>query len=1067
MKKTKYFIIVLAIVGIFLFGINLQAQRTTININLGYYDENTDEVEFLASNAYYGSLFTFEAPNIRNEQTFLYWIVNGKLRTDLKREVNIVVQSKLDLIAVYKPDNKHAVFFVDTNGDVIDKYPLFVTEQDDINVPAEPKKPQSTFLGYVNLKDDYLSAEPSKTVLKATQSEIYVAKYNISSTTNYKLNVDSNITKSPNKTKYKLNEEVTLTAEPTSGGKAFSYFIDEQGSIISTKNIISVSITANREIKAIYGDQNSISASIVSIVGPLSLTAGFNSFVGKFELNENHTLIEHAFEFVGEDDEIIIAQSNVYNQATNEYLMTFPLNVEKISAYLIYEDQFGSLIKITSSETAVFATDLFISEYIEGSGYNKALEIYNGTGMAVDLSKYKIRTFVNGAENPSTLLQLEGFLEHGETFVISSDNKNTSSILKNKANLLSNSQVMTFNGNDVIALYKNDSIIDLIGIVGDEENFAINVTLVRNSDVTSPSPIWEKNEWAEYGIDTFDYLGNHEIDTSDSIIYDINRLTYVEENLELQTFFNVNGYLNLFQSLNLGAHLSFEYKDEGNLYNNLIDLETGLVEMPEVANTHYVSLIADIVVGEFQTTKEFEVIISNQVVSDARDAASGNDVHFHGVVTGIAESRYIYVSDPDGTTIHLYNPTIPNKLWIGDLVVVEGQRDNFNGQQQIYEPIITIVDKNKPLPPTLEFEFIPDFIEADQGKRFTIRKLIATKISPDNRTLTVKDENDNTVLVYIDPANATLNTYLTTLVGEEVILKNIHLGWWYSEPQFLLHNNRQIVTLESENEDWGPAPTVESSVELNSFYNNIGYVEGNVLKAALHNLLWSEFAAISYGDVRYALEESDVLLSDSTKVYGIYDSKIMPAVWDATTWHREHVWPQSYLTEKASNSKKNIASDLHNLRAIVPSTNSSRSNRYFAEGSGQNQTIGTTSYYPGDDHRGDVARIMFYMIVMYPDLNLTALVEEINLETYTMGLLDVLINWHEEDPVSDFEMNRNNIIYIYQKNRNPFIDKPEYVAMLFSGEDLHGSNEDDYQNLVFVDVIYSPFYKQLNGVFVN
>ena len=50
----------------------------------------------------------------------------------------------------------------------------------------------------------------------------------------------------------------------------------------------------------------------------------------------------------------------------------------------------------------------------------------------------------------------------------------------------------------------------------------------------------------------------------------------------------------------------------------------------------------------------------------------------------------------------------------------------------------------------------------------------------------------------------------------------------------------------------------------------------------------------------------------------------------------------------------------------------------------------------------------------------------------TFGLLDVLITWHHEDPVDMFEINRNNVIYQYQGNRNPFIDKPEYVTRLFS-----------------------------------
>ena len=68
--------------------------------------------------------------------------------------------------------------------------------------------------------------------------------------------------------------------------------------------------------------------------------------------------------------------------------------------------------------TSSFATDLFISEYIEGSSYNKAIEIYNGTGEAVDLSNYRVLLFANGRTDPNNTLDLTGTLEHGQTLVI-------------------------------------------------------------------------------------------------------------------------------------------------------------------------------------------------------------------------------------------------------------------------------------------------------------------------------------------------------------------------------------------------------------------------------------------------------------------------------------------------------------------------------------------------------------------------------------------------------------------------------------------------------------------------
>ena len=100
--------------------------------------------------------------------------------------------------------------------------------------------------------------------------------------------------------------------------------------------------------------------------------------------------------------------------------------------------------------------------------------------------------------------------------------------------------------------------------------------------------------------------------------------------------------------------------------------------------------------------------------------------------------------------------------------------------------------------------------------------------------------------------------------------------------------------------------------------------------------------------------------------------------------------------------------------------------------------------------KGDVARMLFYMAVRYegdngePDLEL---VDEVN--TYDLneagkgyhGKLSILLEWHKEDPVDSFEINRNNIIYNYQENRNPFIDHPEYVDMIWSGLTSTGAIE--------------------------
>jgi endonuclease I len=122
-----------------------------------------------------------------------------------------------------------------------------------------------------------------------------------------------------------------------------------------------------------------------------------------------------------------------------------------------------------------------------------------------------------------------------------------------------------------------------------------------------------------------------------------------------------------------------------------------------------------------------------------------------------------------------------------------------------------------------------------------------------------------------------------------------------------------------------------------------------------------------------------------------------------------------------------MSADLHNLKPADPGENSSRSNKYF-----DNVTT-SSAYEPPDEVKGDIARILFYMVVRYEILSLIDDGNVISSGVYNMGLLQTLLAWHELDPVDDFERNRNDIIYSYQDNRNPFIDYEHFVDLIFDG----------------------------------
>jgi uncharacterized repeat protein (TIGR02543 family) len=181
-------------------------------------------------------------------------------------------------------------------------------------------------------------------------------------------------------------------------------------------------------------------------------------------------------------------------------------------------------ITVLPSGVIVYSTDLFISEYIEGSGTTRAIEIYNNTGVSVDLSDYTITNYYNGNSTVSSayIYTLSGTLQHGETYVLyHASSVATIIIAAQTADLYfgSSSSFINFNGDDAIVLAKNGTNIDVIGVIGTDPGSAwtvgdvstANKTLVRNGDVINPTITWDSTEWTAYTTDTSDYLGTHTI----------------------------------------------------------------------------------------------------------------------------------------------------------------------------------------------------------------------------------------------------------------------------------------------------------------------------------------------------------------------------------------------------------------------------------------------------------------------------------------------------------------------------------------------------------------------------
>ena len=173
--------------------------------------------------------------------------------------------------------------------------------------------------------------------------------------------------------------------------------------------------------------------------------------------------------------------------------------------------------------TAAPASDLFFSEYVEGTGTNKYVEIYNGTGAAVDLSDYRVRLYSNGstsAAGSANDVQLSGTLANGATIVLRNA---AATIYTGTATVVAS---VNFNGNDAVALYKisTASNVDIIGRIGENPGTAwtatgittVDKTLVRKASVTggvtvNPTAGFPTlaTEWTVLDTNDVSNLGSH------------------------------------------------------------------------------------------------------------------------------------------------------------------------------------------------------------------------------------------------------------------------------------------------------------------------------------------------------------------------------------------------------------------------------------------------------------------------------------------------------------------------------------------------------------------------------
>ena len=265
------------------------------------------------------------------------------------------------------------------------------------------------------------------------------------------------------------------------------------------------------------------------------------------------------------------------------------------------------------------------------------------------------------------------------------------------------------------------------------------------------------------------------------------------------------------------------------------------------------------------------------------------------------------------------------------------------------------------------------------------------------------------------------------------------------------------------------------------YYDSVDATDATTLRATLHEVIddHQRFPYTSSStDTWDILELAQENPSNSNQIIDIYRNRAFTKQGGGNSFYnREHSWPKSYGFPD-DNSQNYPYTDCFTLFLCDDGYNSSRSNKPFRNcnaGCGEqptdsnNGTGGGSGAYPGNsnwtsgsftsgtwevwgDRRGDIARAQFYLDLRYeggfhgvtfapePDLILTdneTLIDNSNTgdneSVAYMGMLSVLLQWHLEDPVDAKEMQKNEVVFSFQGNRNPFIDHPEWVDCLYNG----------------------------------
>ena len=373
--------------------------------------------------------------------------------------------------------------------------------------------------------------------------------------------------------------------------------------------------------------------------------------------------------------------------------------------------------------------------------------------------------------------------------------------------------------------------------------------------------------------------------------------------------------------------------------------------------------------------------------------------------------------------------------------------------------------------------------DKNEGDIFQITFTTQTNVTSDltfdftlnNSAFTTADFTGNTTVFIPSGSNSfTTNITLTDDVldeGDEIL--KIKFGAVPSQYN-RLNDNVSIRVIDNDfsiapfGTPLNPTYGVVANTMPTGYYNALEGLSGAALKQAIQDIIANPAVvhAHNYGDITEILKTADQNPLNSNEVWLMYVEQPRSKLDFQDTgintgkWNREHIYPQSrggyadgtesiadginiWLPTNADDILAGHA-DAHHLRAEDGAENSTRSNNDYGL-TGYNGPTGTMGSW-----KGDVARSVFYMAVRYNALS----VVNGDIDDATVGQLGdlaSLLTWNTLDPSDDFEMNRNNYVYTWQVNRNPFIDYPDlanYIWGAKTGQVWHSNlSTNDFVNL--------------------